>query len=181
MIEVLKLDGSKEFNVARDNLFCWTNGVVINRSLKGQGIQNNGLLTYQLSGSGNVALDGFGDFITYEVFPGEKAEVNPKCLIAWESTITPKQKNVIKKVIYHKYSKFQFKFIDEFKKDRLKAAKMVLKNFGVNFFTLNKNLLIFVWEELTINSFFRLKNWSFGQTEMYQVEGPGIIYLSSNI
>jgi uncharacterized protein (TIGR00266 family) len=90
-IEALELNGSKAWMAQRDAFLCAESGVNFSIALQkkiGAGLfGGEGFILEKFTGFGKVFIHAGGDFVYFDLQPGEIIQVDTGCVVAFEETI----------------------------------------------------------------------------------------------
>eukprot|EP01025_Chloroclados_australasicus_P060176 TRINITY_DN769_c0_g1_i2.p1 TRINITY_DN769_c0_g1~~TRINITY_DN769_c0_g1_i2.p1 ORF type:complete len:290 (-),score=42.67 TRINITY_DN769_c0_g1_i2:630-1499(-) len=85
-IIMLNLDGSQEWNMAKNAYLCSDEGVQVGAAMQNlaQGCcGGQGLFVMRASGTGRLLISSFGSILKYELQPGEERKIDNGFLVAW--------------------------------------------------------------------------------------------------
>ena len=90
-LKQLDLDPGRSWLCQRDSFLCATQGVQIDVAFTkrfGAGLfGGEGFILQRLSGDGTVFIHGGGNFVEFELHPGQTLNVDTGCIVAFEDTV----------------------------------------------------------------------------------------------
>ncbi|KAJ1340067.1 hypothetical protein BSLG_005391 [Batrachochytrium salamandrivorans] len=87
-IVTVSLDGSVELTMRQSALLAATSKVEVVLASGGFGLADSGLFNYVVRGKGDVAMTAYGGMVRIVLNAGEEAIINPRNMIAWDSSMS---------------------------------------------------------------------------------------------
>ncbi|KAK5672607.1 hypothetical protein QVD99_000126 [Batrachochytrium dendrobatidis] len=87
-IATVELDGSSEFIIRQSALLAATSNLEVGLSTGGFGLADSGFFNYTIGGKGTLAMTAYGGLVQILLEPGQEAIVNPKHMVAWDSSMS---------------------------------------------------------------------------------------------
>ncbi len=91
-IKPVEISPGKEFLVQKDAFLCAQDGVDLDmafqRKLGAALFGGEGFILERLSGSGLAFIHACGDFVEFDLSPGQVLKVDVGCVVGWDATVT---------------------------------------------------------------------------------------------
>ncbi len=91
-IKPIELSSGKEFIVQKDAFLCAEDGVELSvtfqRRLGSVFFGGEGFILERLAGEGTAFIHACGDFIEFDLQPGQRLKVDTGCVVGWDGTVS---------------------------------------------------------------------------------------------